>query len=464
MMGGYEHNNPWAEKLQNISLPDVDETWKAMAVVLDREMPRRPGKDRRRWLLLIILLLLLLGICNCPGRWRTHPSSEAPSSGKERITKATEKERQGREVRTGTDLEGVRIAVVPVSMQQKTGEDKGQKEEAGLRHRQWKKNAGGQSPGPKKEKKGKRKGEEEKITDNDQFPAGDPSSLGAALLLKDTVNNKPETNKPGGKTPGKMDSLGKKKEASKKDTATAGKPKEKKAGRLHPERGWVVGVGLNQFFTLGQQQHSGYNSGGTTGGLGDYLPVPMIRFYFNRKLFIQLEAQLNAPQYTKKNLLVQQSSRIDTAGRVIPLVTENSVYIKKLFYFNLPLSVHYSPFRNFYIGTGLQFSRLTNGVGLFGDNVSQGATNTSSSSVKNLKNNDTVYHQLKTDEFRWLLDMSYTYKHFIFGLRYNQALSNFIDVRISTTQQVVQSRNSSLQLYLRYILWDSRKKKASPAE
>ena len=57
-----------------------------------------------------------------------------------------------------------------------------------------------------------------------------------------------------------------------------------------------------------------------------------------------------------------------------------------------------------------------------------------------------------------MLDASYTYKHFILGLRYNQALSKFINVQIAPGQ-VTESRNSSLQLYLRYILWDGRKKK-----
>jgi hypothetical protein len=56
------------------------------------------------------------------------------------------------------------------------------------------------------------------------------------------------------------------------------------------------------------------------------------------------------------------------------------------------------------------------------------------------------------------VDASYTYRHFIIGLRYNQALSKFINIQVAPGQ-ITQSRNSSLQLYLRYILWDGRKKK-----
>ena len=223
-------------------------------------------------------------------------------------------------------------------------------------------------------------------------------------------------------------------------------------------RGLVAGIGFNQFFSVGQQQKSDYNSGGTSGGLGDYLPVPMVRYYFSKKLYIQLEAQFNTPQYTKKNLVASQSPG-DTLspGRI----QQSSVTIKKLFYFNLPLSVHYSPFPNLYLGGGLQYSRLSNGVGLFEDKVVVvgGTDSVKATKIQSFKG-DSTYQKIRTNEFRFLLDINYTYKRFIVGARYNQALSRFLDVHISNTQ-VTQARNSSLQLYLRYILWDNRKKRPS---
>ena len=50
-------NNPWALKLQEVTLPDAEEGWKGMTTVLDKEMPA-DRKKRRRWLLLILLLPL----------------------------------------------------------------------------------------------------------------------------------------------------------------------------------------------------------------------------------------------------------------------------------------------------------------------------------------------------------------------------------------------------------------------
>jgi hypothetical protein len=223
-------------------------------------------------------------------------------------------------------------------------------------------------------------------------------------------------------------------------------------------KGWLAGIGLNQFFTVGQQQRSDYNSNGTTGGLSDYIPVPMVRYYFSRKLFVQMEAQFNTPQYTTKDLLANQSPKdsLTIPGNIL----RNSLYIKKLFYFNIPLSVHYSPVPNLYIGGGIQYARLTNGVALYKNTIQPiigaGPDTTLSFKVQSFKN-DTTFRKLRTNEFRLLLDLNYTYRRFVVGARYNRALSKFLNVRIATGE-VSQSRNSSFQVYLRYILWDGRKK------
>ena len=71
MMERHEHTNPWADKLQEVQLPDANDSWSAMEALLDKEMPLGRRGDKRRWLLVILLLLLLIGVCNCPrqGRW-----------------------------------------------------------------------------------------------------------------------------------------------------------------------------------------------------------------------------------------------------------------------------------------------------------------------------------------------------------------------------------------------------------
>jgi hypothetical protein len=246
--------------------------------------------------------------------------------------------------------------------------------------------------------------------------------------------------------------------------AVPGKPKpsarppanDEKDDKKKKERqdGFMAGIGLNQFFTIGGQHASSFNSGGITGTLGDYIPVPMLRYYVNPKLYIQVEAQINTPQYTKKNLLAA-SSPVDSLSPTVQLQT--TVAINKLFYFNIPLSVHYTVFDHLDLGAGLQYSRLTNGIGVFNSQYNISGVDSVAVATKSFKG-DSAYKTIKTQEFRFLVDANYMWRHFIVGLRYNQALSKFIHVEISPGQ-ITQARNSSLQLYLRYILWDGRKKK-----
>jgi hypothetical protein len=116
---------------------------------------------------------------------------------------------------------------------------------------------------------------------------------------------------------------------------------------------------------------------------------------------------------------------------------------------------------NLYIGAGVQYARLSNGVGLFQNTkLGQGTTPDSTifSKIGSFKT-DPVYKELKTTEWRFLLDANYQLNNWVLGIRYNQALRNFINITISSNQ-ITQSRNSSLQLYLRYTIWNSKKTKA----
>jgi hypothetical protein len=542
MMERHDHINPWADKLQDIPVPEMNDAWKAMEGLLEEEMPDRGKRDRRRWLLLIILLLLLIGVCNCPGRLHRYVGLGGSGGGREDSTRrermverGTAKEREGRlreeemdssggkEKNTGGNLQrdeeenstrkekivgGTSIEKLTESSIKREEENRRSRGKEGSdvgRNKIAARSANGKKSGSNLEKKGdstvrnnasgstgKKRGHAsgKKIksapTEKSESIFGDGQAGGVAGKKANTDERKdPGGQEPVAVRPGKAgDMVGGGFKGG--DTAALGNNKdtapivkkpvtkkmlaqkradslaaaEKKADSLRANnKGWVAGIGLNQFFTVGQQEQSNYNSSGTTGGIRDYIPVPMIRYYFNNKFFVQLEAQFNTPQYTKKDLLASES-KVDST--TIPTAKLQSVlYIKKLFYFNVPLSVHFSPFPNFYVGAGLQYSRLTNGVGLFQDKASPrytaGADTIKKSQVQSFKN-DTTYQKMRTNELRLLLDLSFTYKKFIIGARYNRALSNFIDVRISDSQ-VTQSRNSSIQVYLRYILWDGRKKK-----
>jgi hypothetical protein len=443
-----QNRNPWAEKLFQVTLPDGGESWKAMEALLDREMPAGPGKDRRRWFILIVLLLLLIGVCNCPGRrWffagKTETFRAVPAGGKAQSGPSA----GGPATRAGNGKTEVGDSVVgarPVGSVTRGLAKEGSATE------------GSATQGSVTET---RPGNLARVKKDRVSGAGRnyPGTRERAGVTPDTTTEVTRDTIAGSRPVGNAKKNPLKNPVKSVAKTPPGTPKD--SAKRDKDDGWMVGIGLNQFFSVGGQQASSWNSGGITGTLGDYIPVPMVRYYFHPKLYVQLEVQINTPQYTKKNL-VAVSTPVDSIGTTTggALITvQKSVSINKLFYFNIPLSLHYTVFGHLDIGTGLQYSRLTNGIGVFNNNFDTGGTASLSTETKSFKG-DSVYQKIKTHEFRFLVDVNYNWKHFIVGIRYNQALSKFIHVEISPGQ-ITQARNSSLQLYLRYILWDGRKKK-----
>lgn len=571
-----QHRNPWAEKLSQVSLPDMEGCWAAMETRLDREMPKGWWKDWRRWLLLILILLLLIGVCECPGRrWLSAGSSAgdrgaiAKSSAPEGGTVDSGGTESGTVKGGGTKSGGTESGGTPVAGAGKTGggsaggsgasaektaggssgktgggsggsvgktaektaggsggtiPDSAKKDPRTLRGKEATRPATGdvrvvegngvrgseRKSVPGSERKdvtgsvrksvpgsdsgvarkpargvtraaggvtpvvtgdAGRSGRKKKtnVSGADLTEAGSGAQPGAPggpeqaarqnkavpeTILPDSIRKKPAAKL----SPALPDSTAKKKRpekpATKQPPATQQPPDEKEKKR---NDGWLAAIGLNQFFTIGGQRASSYNSGGLSGALGDYIPIPMVRYYPEPDLYIQLEVQINTPQYTKKNLVASVSAR----DSVSPVQTvQETVAINKLFYFNVPVSVHYTVLDHLDLGAGLQYSRLTNGIGVFNSNYNTSGVDSLATETKSFKGDSGVYKEIKTHEFRFLVDANYNWRHFIFGLRYNQALSKFIHVEVSPGQ-VTQARNSSLQLYLRYILWDDRKKKPS---
>ena len=229
---------------------------------------------------------------------------------------------------------------------------------------------------------------------------------------------------------------------------------EDKTNKTHKGIALALGIDYAYFFPVGKQQYSNLGTNGINNFLTNYALIPMFRVYLNKKTYVQLEAEIDAPQYTKSLLVV--NNKVNSVNGSQAVSIQDSAIIKKLFYYNLPLSIHYSFFKNFYIGTGLQFSLLTNGVGMFGSKVDS-STNGYSTYIHtsfqngNLKN-DPAFKEIKSNEWRFLFDVNYEWQNIVFGIRYNQALSNFINTP-------VQAKNSAALFYVRFIFWKNKSAK-----
>lgn len=215
---------------------------------------------------------------------------------------------------------------------------------------------------------------------------------------------------------------------------------------------FAAGLALPQSFAVGSQQSSSYNVNGGSGRITDYLPAPFFQYHINNKLFVQTEFHFQSPQYTQRFLL---SRSIDSfASRVY----ENNVRLEKLYYFNIPFNVYYSPARNFYIGGGVQYSSLLSGVASYENRTTEGQTVLNHAAVARRFNYDSVASVFTPSEWRYQFDANYYFNRFTLGLRFNRAMTNFIDMSGGGYVPPARDRNKSFLLYLRFNIWEERKK------
>jgi len=212
-------------------------------------------------------------------------------------------------------------------------------------------------------------------------------------------------------------------------------------------------LALPQSFAISGQQSPAYGVNASLSRVSDYFPVPFFQYHVNSKVFLQTELQFQSPQYTDR-LLVYQGQQYTGPSNML----EKNVFIEKLYYFHIPFNIYFSPTRNFYIGSGLQFSSLLSGVATYQYNQYSGSTlQNSTSKVEGFKD-DTIASKLSSSEWRYQFDANYYLKRFTFGARYNQALSQFINLQPSPTLPYTIGRNQSFFIYLRYNIWEERKK------
>lgn len=226
------------------------------------------------------------------------------------------------------------------------------------------------------------------------------------------------------------------------------------------DKNFVFGLSLPLALPINDQKALAYNFNGGMNKITDYLPAPHVQYHFNDRSFLQTELHFFAPQYVRPALVFQETKPMNTGNF---LYKTNSIYTEKLYYFSVPVSAYYSPFRNFYMGTGLQFSSLISGIARYeerGLNAMGPASGGQllSSTYKKFRN-DKVSALLNRNEFRVLVDANYYWKKFTMGMRYNQALGNFVSLQVNPFTPYYADRNRSLQFYLRYNLWENQKKK-----
>jgi Outer membrane protein beta-barrel domain len=219
----------------------------------------------------------------------------------------------------------------------------------------------------------------------------------------------------------------------------------------------AFGFSLPMGFPLGDQKPGAYNINAKPNTVSDFIPVPHMQYHLNSKVYLQTELQVANPQFIQPVLMYQTKTDIPGTNSI----QYNSVYARKLYYFNIPVGIHYAPFQHFYLGTGLQFSSFISGVALEEktSTVVGSGTNTLISEKYTKFKDDSLSGKIDNSEFRLMLDANYYWKQFTVGLRYNQALTNYVSFRLDPASPIFADKNKSLQFYLRYNFWERPKKK-----
>ncbi|WP_207511515.1 outer membrane beta-barrel protein [Longitalea luteola] len=247
----------------------------------------------------------------------------------------------------------------------------------------------------------------------------------------------------------------------------SGHRKSSRSPHVHEDKTFAIGLSLPLGFPVGDQTALAYNRNAGVNTISDYIPSPHFQYHFNRKTYVQAGFQFSAPQFIKPLLLFQDQKMIQAGPNLIEQTT--SIHARKLYYFNLPLTVYHSPLRNFYMGTGLQFSSLLSGVANH-QKVEKRFSPIGPPQEYVIENhfarfkNDWLSSKLNGNEVRLLLDMSYYWSRFTVGLQYSQAFNNYVSFQVTPSSPYTFDKNKSLQFYLRYNIWEDQKRKLSKGQ
>ena len=214
---------------------------------------------------------------------------------------------------------------------------------------------------------------------------------------------------------------------------------------------FAAGLAVNQFIPFDGEKPVPYDYFGRKSSLGDYIPSVYLRA-MKPRWFIQSEFRYGAPNAVKE-FVYSKKTTIDTFQN-----TSTSLKtLKKTFYHQIPLTFHYFITKNWSVGVGIAYNKFTRAVRQ--EDVRLGFPGTitdtliSSNIVQDGKDSAFVSHS-----FQWIAETQYRWKRFSLGLRFAQGLQPYIKYTDPESGLPAEKRNQSLNAFLRYDLWRSKKK------
>jgi hypothetical protein len=214
------------------------------------------------------------------------------------------------------------------------------------------------------------------------------------------------------------------------------------------ERILAAGLWDGQNFAVDGQQVYRWTSSDGSDLLPDHLPGGYLRMYIGDRVYLEAGLRLYSPQYTRQQRIDSIGGGTDTVGRTVTYLPDSIVTLKKLYYTDIPLTVHYRIVAGLYLGAGLQYSRLWDGAAAQNIN-GRGSFNL------DLKTQPATLAVIRKNDWRLLLDAGYVWRRLSLGVRYQQAAGSYLR---TAEGGVKPPRNSAVNLYLSYDIWRQRRK------
>lgn len=214
-----------------------------------------------------------------------------------------------------------------------------------------------------------------------------------------------------------------------------------------------AGIAMQQQLPVSGQSLVPFNALGRKGSLRDYIPSIYVRLNRDDKWFVQSGFRYGAPQLVNELLY---NSRTDSVSP--QKINTTTTYLKKTYYHQLPLTFNYFVLPNWSLGTGVVWNKFSSAVSSRDitqqDRFTLADTVISSGAIIRSSKDDTTFTK---SFFQATFETQYKWKRLSIGANYSFGLQPYIKFSLPGGMPQEQ-KNASLQLFIRYELWKSKKK------
>ena len=241
---------------------------------------------------------------------------------------------------------------------------------------------------------------------------------------------------------------------TKTDSVSANNTATKTSIKIKHRNAYFIdaGVGIKQQLPVGDQAFTSYNYNGNKSWLSDYISSLYIKLEKEKRWFVQGEFHFGAPRLVSKTTYWQKTRADYGHGST----TMDKYYLQKTWYNEVPLSFNLYLRPSLSAGAGVMYNMLC------------GASAKRETSVYDAVLNQSVYEEKilswkgYTDSFLYktntslLLQTDYHVDRWSFGLRYLQDVQPYLTYTLPDGVKK-DKRNASLELLVRYRLFRSEK-------